>query len=173
MSMLGRFLYVMGCQIKYLRSMKGLRNLTRTRKPIKLKVLLLKFGVHRQLKWILSGTLLSGFHFLFLVLYFNLTCFFFLILHSGTQFLLKWSIFCFYVSLFFRKRRRIALHYIKKKKKGGETPVTTHTTPLQNKSTNAPVETKRRPRLDVLQTTGLQGEGEAGKPRKIAPEPPP
>ena len=68
---------------------------------------------------------------------------------------------------------RIALNYIKKKKKGGETPVTTHTTPLQNKSTNAHVETKRRLRLDVLQTTGLQGEAEAGKPRKIAPEPPP
>ena len=58
---------------------------------------------------------------------------------------------------------------ILRRKKGGEIPVTTHTTPLQNKSTNAPVETKRRPRLDVLQTTGLQGEGEAGKPRKIAP----
>jgi len=62
---------------------------------------------------------------------------------------------------------------ILRRKKGGEIPVTTHTTPLQNKNTNAPMETKRRPRLDVLQTTGLQGEGEAGKPRKIAPEPPP
>jgi hypothetical protein len=90
-SMLGSFLYVMGCQIKYLRSMKGLMSLTRTRKHIKLKVLLLKFGVLHRLKWILSGTLLSGFHF-FLVLYFNLTFFFisYILVRN-----LKWSLFCF------------------------------------------------------------------------------
>ena len=86
MSMLGRFLYVMGCQIKYLRSMKGLMNLTRTRKHIKLKVLLLKFGVHHQLKWILSGTLLSGFHFFFSFCTLIWPLSFFLILHSSTQF---------------------------------------------------------------------------------------
>ena len=62
---------------------------------------------------------------------------------------------------------------ILRRKKRKETPVTTHTTPLQNKSTYTPVTTKKRPRLDVLQATELQGEGEAGKPRKIAPEPPP
>lgn len=90
-SMLGSFLYVMGCQIKYLRSMKGLMSLTRTRKHIKLKVLLLKFGVLHRLKWILSGTLLSGFHF-FLVLYFNLTFFFISCILVRN---LKWSLFCF------------------------------------------------------------------------------
>lgn len=92
-SMLGSFLYVMGCQIKYLRSMKGLMSLTRTRKHIKLKVLLLKFGVLHRLKWILSGTLLSGFHF-FLVLYFNLT-FFFHIIYSSTQFKMVPILFLF------------------------------------------------------------------------------
>jgi len=50
------FLYVMGCQIRYLRSMKGSMNLIRTRKHIKSKVLLLKFGVHHQLKPIQIGT---------------------------------------------------------------------------------------------------------------------
>jgi len=55
MSMLCRFLYVMGCQIRYLRSMKGSMNLIRTRKHIKSKVLL-KFGVHHQLKPIQIGT---------------------------------------------------------------------------------------------------------------------
>jgi len=40
--------------------------------------------------------------------------------------------------------------------KGGETPNTTHTTPPQNvKITYAPVETKRRPKLDYLQATEL------------------
>ena len=61
---------------------------------------------------------------------------------------------------------RIALNYIKKKKKGGETPVTTHTTPLQNKSTNAPVETKRRPktrRPPDYRATGGGGGWEAKK----------
>lgn len=91
-SMLGSFLYVMGCQIKYLRSMKGLMSLTRTRKHIKLKVLLLKFGVLHRLKWILSGTLLSGFHF-FLVLYFNLT--FFSYMYSSTQFKMVPILFLF------------------------------------------------------------------------------
>jgi hypothetical protein len=55
---------------------------------------------------------------------------------------LKWP------KLFSRKCRRTALHYIKKKK-GGEIPITTHTTPPPNKSTYAPVKTKRWPKLLV------------------------
>ena len=95
MSMLCRFLYVMGCQIRYLRSMKGSMNLIRTRKHIKLKVLLLKFGVHHQLKPIQIGTLLSSVH----LLTFCTTlpsCL------TGTQLLLvlKWLLFPFYFPMF-------------------------------------------------------------------------
>jgi hypothetical protein len=102
-TMLCRFLYVMGCQIRYIRSMKGSMNLIRTRKHIKLKVLLLKFGVHHQSKSIQIGTSLSSVHFL-IFLYFNLTFLLFTLPSclTGTQFLLilKWLLFPFYFSLF-------------------------------------------------------------------------
>ena len=66
---------------------------------------------------------------------------------------LSWRAYIFIKPLrwpkrFSQKCRRIVLHYIKKKK-GEETPITTHATPPLNKSTYALVKTKRWPKLLV------------------------
>jgi len=54
----------------------------------------------------------------------------------------------------FSKTQENCASYLEEK--GGETQNTTHTTPPQNvKITYAPVETKRRPKLDYLQATEL------------------